>query len=139
MLRYPVNFIGAFHLFILSWCVFNAGYIWSQCLTWTYFQALLHASTACKKKLVVDWIPSSDLEDSTTLEVCLMLINFSCFYHQFDMTGLLLRAGTWTSQGSMETVEGENNSPFYHMILDAQDNLKCQTFSCLNHQILSIA
>ncbi|XP_074574558.1 uncharacterized protein LOC141831008 isoform X1 [Curcuma longa] len=31
-------------------------------------EALLHASTACKKKLVVDWVLSSDLEDNSTLE-----------------------------------------------------------------------
>ncbi|ONK79152.1 uncharacterized protein A4U43_C01F3460 [Asparagus officinalis] len=31
-------------------------------------KALLHASVACYKKLVVDWIPASDLEDSTKEE-----------------------------------------------------------------------
>ncbi|URE09036.1 CTP synthase, partial [Musa troglodytarum] len=31
-------------------------------------KALSHASIACQKKLVVDWVPSSDLEDSTKAE-----------------------------------------------------------------------
>ncbi|CAL9198030.1 unnamed protein product [Musa hybrid cultivar] len=32
-------------------------------------KALLHASVACQKKLVVDWVPSSDLEETTAKEV----------------------------------------------------------------------
>ncbi|CAL9129247.1 uncharacterized protein LOC103992733 isoform X2 [Musa acuminata AAA Group] len=32
-------------------------------------KALLHASVACRKKLVVDWVPSSDLEETTAKEV----------------------------------------------------------------------
>ncbi|GMI73330.1 CTP synthase 1 [Hibiscus trionum] len=31
-------------------------------------KALLHASVACGKKLVVDWVPASDLEDMTEIE-----------------------------------------------------------------------
>ncbi|KAE8659436.1 CTP synthase 1 [Hibiscus syriacus] len=31
-------------------------------------KALLHASVACGKKLVVDWVPASDLEDVTEIE-----------------------------------------------------------------------
>ncbi|KAJ8460832.1 hypothetical protein OPV22_033758 [Ensete ventricosum] len=31
-------------------------------------KALLHASVACRKKLVVDWVPSSDLEETTAKE-----------------------------------------------------------------------
>lgn len=31
-------------------------------------KALLHASVACRKKLVVDWVPASDLEDTTEIE-----------------------------------------------------------------------
>lgn len=31
-------------------------------------KALLHASAACHKKLVVDWVPSTDLEDTTEKE-----------------------------------------------------------------------
>ncbi|XVE48408.1 hypothetical protein DITRI_Ditri01bG0000200 [Diplodiscus trichospermus] len=31
-------------------------------------KALLHASVACRKKLVVDWVPASDLEDMTEIE-----------------------------------------------------------------------
>ncbi|WOK95752.1 CTP synthase isoform X1 [Canna indica] len=30
-------------------------------------EALLHASIVCKKKLVVDWVPSSDLEENTKI------------------------------------------------------------------------
>jgi hypothetical protein len=32
-------------------------------------QALLHASVDCRRKLVVDWVASTDLEDSTKIEV----------------------------------------------------------------------
>jgi CTP synthase len=32
------------------------------------FQALLHASVALDRKLVVDWVPSCDLEDSAATE-----------------------------------------------------------------------
>jgi hypothetical protein len=35
-------------------------------------QALLHASVVCRRKLVVDWVASTDLEESTATEV---------FYH----------------------------------------------------------
>ncbi|XWS62310.1 hypothetical protein CRYUN_Cryun06bG0000200 [Craigia yunnanensis] len=31
-------------------------------------KALLHASVACRKKLLVDWVPASDLEDMTEIE-----------------------------------------------------------------------
>uniref|UniRef100_A0A1D1XJY7 CTP synthase n=1 Tax=Anthurium amnicola TaxID=1678845 RepID=A0A1D1XJY7_9ARAE len=31
-------------------------------------KALLHASTACNRKLIVEWVPSSDLEDATANE-----------------------------------------------------------------------
>ncbi|MQL82874.1 hypothetical protein Taro_015354 [Colocasia esculenta] len=31
-------------------------------------KALLHASVACRRKLVVDWVPSADLEDATAIE-----------------------------------------------------------------------
>ncbi|XP_038987139.1 CTP synthase-like isoform X4 [Phoenix dactylifera] len=31
-------------------------------------KALLHASVACRKKLVVDWVPSTDLEENTAKE-----------------------------------------------------------------------
>jgi hypothetical protein len=34
----------------------------------TLFQALLHASVAMERKLVVDWVPSCDLEDSSARE-----------------------------------------------------------------------
>lgn len=33
-------------------------------------QALLHASVACRRKLVVDWVAAGDLEDVTAKEVC---------------------------------------------------------------------
>lgn len=33
------------------------------------FQALLHASVALKKKLVIDWIAACDLENATEKEV----------------------------------------------------------------------
>ncbi|CAA7402616.1 unnamed protein product [Spirodela intermedia] len=31
-------------------------------------KALLHASVACRRKLIVDWVPASDLEDATAKE-----------------------------------------------------------------------
>lgn len=33
------------------------------------FQALLHASVACRRKLCIDWVPASDLEVATSKEV----------------------------------------------------------------------
>lgn len=36
-------------------------------------QALLHASVARRKKLVIDWIPASDLEQGAKKEVCFTL------------------------------------------------------------------
>ena len=38
----------------------------------TLFQALLHASVAMERKLIVDWVPSCDLEDSSAREVSLL-------------------------------------------------------------------
>lgn len=57
----------------------------------TYFfrfcQALLHASVALDRKLVVDWVPSCDLEDSAAEEVSfLYLINCS-FPYLRELTG----------------------------------------------------
>ena len=37
--------------------------------TWSFVQALLHASVAHNRKLVVDWVPAGDLEDDTFKEV----------------------------------------------------------------------
>lgn len=34
-----------------------------------YLQALLHASVACHRKLIVEWIAADDLEDVTAKEV----------------------------------------------------------------------
>lgn len=34
-----------------------------------FCQALLHASVACRRKLVLDWVPAGDLEDITAQEV----------------------------------------------------------------------
>lgn len=50
------------------------------------FQALLHASVACQRKLVVDWVPSSDLEDMTTKEVyCLIHSLYFSFILSFNL------------------------------------------------------
>lgn len=32
-------------------------------------QALLHASVACQRKLVVEWVPAADLEELRAIEV----------------------------------------------------------------------
>ncbi|KAF6135212.1 hypothetical protein GIB67_035283 [Kingdonia uniflora] len=32
-------------------------------------KALLHASIACRRKLIIDWVPASDLEDATAKEI----------------------------------------------------------------------
>lgn len=45
---------------------------WDFCL-----QALLHASVACHKKLVVEWVAASDLEEITAQEVSLVLVSLS--------------------------------------------------------------
>lgn len=37
-------------------------------------QALLHAAVACQRKLVVDWIASPDLEETTEKEVCFAIM-----------------------------------------------------------------
>jgi hypothetical protein len=39
----------------------------------TSLQALLHASVAMERKLVVEWVPSCDLEDSSAKEVGLVV------------------------------------------------------------------
>ena len=58
----------------------NKGYM--ICDKWIFFlyktvllfvQALLHAYVVCRKKLVVDWVLSSDLEDIIEIEVKLIL------------------------------------------------------------------
>lgn len=36
-------------------------------------QALLHASVAHRRKLVVEWVPASDLEETTLKEVGLIV------------------------------------------------------------------
>jgi hypothetical protein len=36
---------------------------------WKILQALLHASVDCRRKLVIEWVASTDLEDSTAIEV----------------------------------------------------------------------
>ena len=38
-------------------------------ITISYLQALLHASVACRRKLIVEWIAAGDLEDVTAKEV----------------------------------------------------------------------
>lgn len=38
-------------------------------------QALLHASVACHKKLVIEWVAASDLEEITAQEVSLVFIS----------------------------------------------------------------
>jgi CTP synthase (UTP-ammonia lyase) len=43
-------------------------------------QALLHASVDCRRKLVVDWVASTDLEDSTKIEVRVFF-----FFCMFDL------------------------------------------------------
>jgi hypothetical protein len=42
-------------------------------------QALLHASVACNRKLVVDWVPAGDLEDDTFKEVIIDLSTFAIY------------------------------------------------------------
>ena len=49
-------------------------------ICWPYLflpfcQALLHASVALNRKLVVDWVPSCDLEDSTAEEVSFIYVD----------------------------------------------------------------
>lgn len=41
----------------------NPGYIYFL------FQAMLHASVVCQRRLVVDWVPASDLDVETANEV----------------------------------------------------------------------
>lgn len=38
-------------------------------------QALLHASVACHKKLVIEWVAASDLEEITAQEVSLVFVS----------------------------------------------------------------
>ena len=59
------NLFSALMFFYVSKCEFC-------CLTIVScknLQALLHASVDCRRKLVVDWVASTDLEDSTAIEV----------------------------------------------------------------------
>jgi CTP synthase len=41
----------------------------SYSCVWKILQALLHASVDCRRKLVIEWVASTDLEDSTAIEV----------------------------------------------------------------------
>lgn len=50
-------------------------------------KALLHASVAHNRKLIVDWVPAGDLEDVTSKEVITdlstvlhMLVNFFVYF-----------------------------------------------------------
>jgi len=44
-----------------------------------FFQALLHASVACCRKLVVDWVAAGELEDITAKEVGTELyLSYAC-------------------------------------------------------------
>lgn len=47
-------------------------FVLTNLLNLTVFQALLHASVAMERKLVVDWVPSCDLEDPSAREVSLL-------------------------------------------------------------------
>ncbi|XP_042389580.1 CTP synthase-like isoform X2 [Zingiber officinale] len=85
-------------------------------------EALLHASTACKKKLVVDWVPSSDLEDNTTLEA---LELHKAAWKQLKGANAVLVPGGFGDRG----VEGkilaakyarENHVPFLGICLGMQ-------------------
>ena len=38
----------------------------------------MHASVACRRKLIIDWVLSSDLEDATAKEV---IFSFEAFGH----------------------------------------------------------
>lgn len=40
------------------------------------FQALLHASVACRRKLIINWVSASDLEDATAIDVNINSISF---------------------------------------------------------------
>ena len=42
-------------------------------------QALLHASVACHKKLIVEWVAASDLEEITAQEVSLAFVSLSLY------------------------------------------------------------
>jgi len=42
-------------------------------------QALLHASVACRRKLSVDWVPASDLEDAAEEEVITTFLSVAGF------------------------------------------------------------
>ncbi|XP_042394313.1 CTP synthase 2-like isoform X3 [Zingiber officinale] len=85
-------------------------------------EALLHASTACMKKLVVDWVPSSDLEDNTTLEA---LELHKAAWKQLKGANAVLVPGGFGDRG----VEGkilaakyarENHVPFLGICLGMQ-------------------
>ena len=94
-LRVESEFLSLFNtvMFSLSKC-------WHWYLTfvsWKFLQALLHASIDCRRKLVVDWVASTDLEDSTAIEVWQpSIIQHTQSYGGVSFSCLLLNfTGTW--------------------------------------------
>jgi CTP synthase len=57
------------------------------------FQALCHASVFMERKLVVDWVPSCDLEDSAGKEVSL-LFGMKSILFLIGMNSILFLNGT---------------------------------------------
>uniref|UniRef100_A0A804K2Q6 CTP synthase n=1 Tax=Musa acuminata subsp. malaccensis TaxID=214687 RepID=A0A804K2Q6_MUSAM len=56
-------------------------------------KALLHASVACQRKLVVDWVASPDLEKHTEVEVCLSCLPNLLFPFGYTLVFLPKRFG----------------------------------------------
>ncbi|THU65056.1 hypothetical protein C4D60_Mb01t33110 [Musa balbisiana] len=94
-------------------------------------EALLHASIACYKKLVVDWVRSSDLEDSAAIEVCLFFkILQSLFLRSMETVeaqgadGILVPGGFGDRGVEGEILAAkyarENNVPFLGICLGMQ-------------------
>lgn len=86
------------------------------------WQALLHASVACNRKLCIDWVPACDLEDATLEEVNKFVSSlYSLFFDHFSYcltTWLLSLAEPRFVQESLETVKGQCS--FYLIIIYMQ-------------------
>ncbi|KAM3362822.1 CTP synthase isoform X1 [Capsicum galapagoense] len=85
-------------------------------------KALLHSSVACRRKLFVDWVPASDLEDETAIE---NLENYRTAWNLLKGADAILVPGGFGDRG----VEGkilaakyarENRIPFLGICLGMQ-------------------
>lgn len=60
----------------IFWQVKICQYTSIQGVIFFFFQAMLHASVVCQRRLVVDWVSASDLDKETAHEVSQVSVLF---------------------------------------------------------------